>query len=194
MIVSDRYCAALYYHHRFIIQRDKIEQQSNTSYVTESNSSNCIFQEALIALAISLLNGICFSYPKKREFFAVFCFRSICWQMFFKISVLKNFTNFTRKHLCWSLILIKLQAWFAVTSLKRLKHRCFLVKFAKFLRTHFFIEHLQWLLLRFSDRPMLCELNWYVETTAQVISCEFWKIFKNIIDHLWWLLLSVTRC
>ena len=33
-----------------------------------------------------------------------------------------------------------------------------------------------------------------VETTTQVFSCEFCKIFKNIIDHLWWLLLSVTRC
>ena len=31
-------------------------------------------------------------------------------QMFFKIGVLKNFTLFTRKHLYWSLILIKLHA------------------------------------------------------------------------------------
>ena len=31
-------------------------------------------------------------------------------RMFSKIDVLKNFTNFTRKHLCWSHFLIKLQA------------------------------------------------------------------------------------
>ena len=31
-------------------------------------------------------------------------------QMFFKISVLKNFAIFTGNHLCWSLFLIKLQA------------------------------------------------------------------------------------
>ena len=31
-------------------------------------------------------------------------------QMFIKIGVLTNFTIFTRKHLCWSLFLIKLQA------------------------------------------------------------------------------------
>ena len=31
--------------------------------------------------------------------------------MFFKIGVLKNFTIFTGKHLCWSLFLIKLQAF-----------------------------------------------------------------------------------
>ena len=34
----------------------------------------------------------------------------------FKIGVLKTFTG---KHLCWSLILVKLQAWFAATLLKR---------------------------------------------------------------------------
>ena len=29
--------------------------------------------------------------------------------MFFKIGILKKFENFTEKHLCWSLFLIKLQ-------------------------------------------------------------------------------------
>ena len=31
--------------------------------------------------------------------------------MFFEIDVLKSFTNFTGKHLCWSFFLITLQAW-----------------------------------------------------------------------------------
>ena len=31
--------------------------------------------------------------------------------MFFKIGVLKNFAIFTGKHLCWSLFLVKMQAW-----------------------------------------------------------------------------------
>ena len=31
-------------------------------------------------------------------------------EMFFKIGVLTNFAIFTGKHLCWSLLLIKLQA------------------------------------------------------------------------------------
>ena len=52
-------------------------------------------------------------------------FRSIRSQMFFKSDVLKNFANFTGKHLCWSLNFIK----------KRLQHRRFPMKFAKFLRT-----------------------------------------------------------
>ena len=47
--------------------------------------------------------------------------RSSRSQMFFIIGVLKNFAYFTGKH------------------------RCFLVKFAKFLRTPFFTEHLRWL-------------------------------------------------
>ena len=38
-------------------------------------------------------------------------FRSCRSQMFFKIDILKNFTNFTGKRLWWSLFLIKLQAW-----------------------------------------------------------------------------------
>ena len=33
---------------------------------------------------------------------------------------------------------------------KRLQHRCFPVKFAKFLRTPFFTEHIRWLLLEIS--------------------------------------------
>ena len=60
-------------------------------------------------------------------------------QMFFKIDVLKNFANFTGKHLCWSLFLIQLQAWRVATLFKkRLQHSCFPVKFAKFFRTPFF--------------------------------------------------------
>ena len=74
---------------------------------------------------------------------------------------------------------------------KRLKHRCFPVKF---FWTSFFTEHIQWLLLRLSGRLMLCELNWYVETPAQLFSCKICEIFENIIDHLRWLPLFVTRC
>ena len=39
--------------------------------------------------------------------------------MFFKIDVLKNFVISTGKHLCWSLFLIKLQAFSPASSLKR---------------------------------------------------------------------------
>ena len=39
--------------------------------------------------------------------------------MFFKIGVLKNFANFTGKHLCWSLFLINLQAFRSATLLNK---------------------------------------------------------------------------
>ena len=45
--------------------------------------------------------------------------------------ILKNLANFTGKHLCWSLFLIKLQAF-------KVQHRCFPMKFTKFLRTKFY--------------------------------------------------------
>ena len=69
-------------------------------------------------------------------------------QMFLKIGVLKNLANFTGKHLCWSLFFNKVAGLRPATLLKkRLQHRCFPVKFAKFLRTPFFTEYLRWLLL-----------------------------------------------
>ena len=57
--------------------------------------------------------------------------RSSCSQVFCKISFLKKFANFTRKHQCWSHFLIK------SPDIKRLQHRCFPVHFAKLLRTSF---------------------------------------------------------
>ena len=47
--------------------------------------------------------------------------------VFYEISILKNFTKFTAKHLYQNLFLIK----------KRLWHRCFSVNFAKYLTTPF---------------------------------------------------------
>ena len=61
--------------------------------------------------------------------------RSICLQMFFKISVLENFAIFTRKYRCWSLFLIKLHTHMALK--KRLKHMCLPVNITKFLRIAF---------------------------------------------------------
>ena len=55
-----------------------------------------------------------------------------------KKDVLKNFENFTGKYLYRSLFLIKLQVLRPATLLKKiLQHMCFLVKFAKVLRTDF---------------------------------------------------------
>ena len=59
-------------------------------------------------------------------------------EVFYEKCVFKNFAIFTGKHLYWSL-----KAWNFIK--KRL--RCFPVNISKFLKTIFFIDHLQWLLL-----------------------------------------------
>ena len=45
--------------------------------------------------------------------------RSSLRQMFFIVDVLKNFANITEKYQCWSLFLIKSQAWRHAKLLKR---------------------------------------------------------------------------
>ena len=61
-----------------------------------------------------------------------------------KKGLLRNFTKFTRKHLCQSLFYNKVAGLRPATlsKKKRLWQRCFPVDFAKFVRTGFFIEHL----------------------------------------------------
>ena len=69
-------------------------------------------------------------------------------EVFCKKGVLRNFAKFTRKRLCQSHVFNKVTGLRPATLLKKwLWHRCFPVKFAKFLRTPFIIEHLRWLLL-----------------------------------------------
>ena len=59
---------------------------------------------------------------------------------FCKKDVLKNFANFTGKHLQWSLFLIKSKAWRPATFLKKkLRNRWFPVKF----KNTYFEEHLR---------------------------------------------------
>ena len=53
---------------------------------------------------------------------------------------------------------------------KRHQHRCFPVKFAKFLRTLFFTEHLRWLLL---DNVVLSTL-WQISEVLQNSMTAFW--------------------
>ena len=52
--------------------------------------------------------------------------------MLYNINVLKNFANFLGKHLCWNHFLIKLEAIRSVIK-KRLRRRCFPVKFSDLL-------------------------------------------------------------
>ena len=40
-------------------------------------------------------------------------------EVFYKKAILKNFANFKEKHLCWSLFLIKLHAFYRTSFLKK---------------------------------------------------------------------------
>ena len=56
-------------------------------------------------------------------------------QVFYKNGILKSFANYTGKRLCSSLFFNKVADLIPATLLKkRLKHRCYQVNFAKFLR------------------------------------------------------------
>ena len=87
----------------------------------------------------------------------------------------KNFANFTGKNLCQSIFFNKVADLRPVTLLKkRLWNRCFPMKFAKFLRTPFFKEHLCWLLLKFRkihQKPPVPESIFQQNCRAEV--CNF---------------------
>ena len=124
--------------------------------------------------------------------------------MFFRIGVLKNFALFTGKHLCWSLFLIKFPAWRPFALLIRLQHRCFPVKFTKFLRTTFFDRtptvaasgNMLWTLSFFHMRTINSVISWYVLTLQRLfhfIACvSFLPIFFLFffLIFLWILLLA----
>ena len=81
--------------------------------------------------------------PKEKK-----CIRSSRPEVFSKKGVLRNFAKFTVKQLCQERFFYKVAGLRSATLLKRsLWHRCFLVNFAKFLRTPFCTEHLRWLVL-----------------------------------------------
>ena len=64
-------------------------------------------------------------------------------EMFCKIIVFTNFINFTGKHLCRSLSLIKLQAFRAANLLKETRTQVFSCEICEIFRNNYFEEHLQ---------------------------------------------------
>ena len=69
-------------------------------------------------------------------------------EVFFKKGVLENLAKFKEKHFCWSLFFNKVTGLRSATLFKKgIPTQVFLANFAKFLRTSFFTEQLQRLLL-----------------------------------------------
>ena len=94
----------------------------------------------------------------------------IDWQrqplgVFCKKDVLRNFAEFTGKHLCLGLFFNKVASVRPTTLLKkRFWHRCFPVNFAKFLRTPFWQDTSGWLLL-----------DWHDILERFLLTNEFWN-------------------
>ena len=82
-------------------------------------------------------------------------------ELFCKKGVLRNFANFTGKHLCWSFFLIELQEVCSFIKL-RLRQRRFPEEFTKFLRTRN--------LKTVNDCLWTCSFTW----AALFSNLEFW--------------------
>ena len=105
--------------------------------------------------------------------------------MFFKIDILRNFANFRGKHLGWNLF-----NKVGVSFKTRLQQRYFPVKFAKFLRTHFFPEYVRWLRLFISDTHILnrilkkatssCVVNGRNKSDPDMQSSNPEGVFRNV--------------
>ena len=91
-------------------------------------------------------------------------FRSSHQRCSVKKAVHKNFAIFTRKHLCWSFFLMKLQAY----RKQRLQHRCFPVINTKFLRTPLLKDICKQLLMKF----YLVLLLQFLEDIQEVAVCR----------------------
>ena len=91
-----------------------------------------------------------------------------------KIDVLRNFTKFRGKHLCQSFFFNKVAGLRSATLFKkRLRHRCFLMNFVKFLRTTFLQDTSGRLFLNFQQVAL-----WFVILTKRlIVSCQ--KITPN---------------
>ena len=120
--------------------------------------------------------------------FSVWSFRSSRPEVFCTKGVLKHFANFTGKHLRQSLFFNKAADLRPATLLKnRPWHRCFSVNFAKFLRTPFFTEHLQCLLLKFIShhiKEMLyvnINLMGNKPWSKYIFSCFWYWCWKNLL-------------
>ena len=74
---------------------------------------------------------------------------------------------------------------------KRLSHRCFPVKFAKFLRTTFLSEHLRWLLLRVPNFVSVLRLCTIQNTSNSSAKAHLRALFLQ--NSTQWLLSNVSH-
>ena len=105
--------------------------------------------------------------------------------MFFKIRVLRNFSMFTGKHLCWSLFKIKLQALQHATLFKRDFNADVSLLYCKIFTISFFTEHLPYLLLSLDILGDKQYIWWFL----QKMFISSWKFLKDLesFDRFWFI-------
>ena len=90
-------------------------------------------------------------------------------EVFYKKSVLGNFTKFTGKQLCQRLFFNKVAG---------LRPPCFLMNFVKFPRTPFFTEHLK------HEESHLCSLQFFNTVLITFVSLSLRHIFSIVVGSL----------
>ena len=115
-------------------------------------------------------------------------FRRRRLEVFYKEDVLKNLAKFIGKHLRWSLFLRKLYL-----LKERLRHTCFPLNFAKFLRTSFFIENIPWLLLCFARCKLFFQEGINRQFIGYLLSVYlFCDVFIVVLWQRFWLKLIMV--
>ena len=118
--------------------------------------------------------------------------------VFYNKGVLRNFIKFTGKHLCQSLILIKLQAEAYNFIKKETLGNCFPVNFVKFIRTPLYRTHPDdsfWIFIKDlykttskdrSSRPQVFCKTVVPPEESKMFSSKFCEFFKEtiFIEHL----------
>ena len=103
---------------------------------------------------------------------------STCVGVFFnKVAGPQNY-NFVKQRLHHRFFPDNFLNYLRAPILQRIDERLVLKHQCSFIRTSFFKEHLQWLLLTVSGSSL--QLYSLKETLAKMFICEFCKIFKNI--------------
>ena len=90
-------------------------------------------------------------------------------EVFYKKSVLGNFTKFTGKQLCQR---------FFFNKVAGRRPPCFLVNFVKFSRTPFFTEHLK------HEQSHLCSLQFFNTVLTTFVSLSLRHIFSIVVGSL----------
>ena len=94
-------------------------------------------------------------------------------EVFCKKDVPKTFANFTGKHLCWSLLQV------CNFIKERLRHWCFSVKFAKFLRTSILKNTCERLLLFVSCQNTIANSSGELGLGKTLTECKVSSIKQN---------------